>query len=609
VPGIIPDSVLEQIRQANDVVEVISSYFPLKRRGAGFWAVCPFHKEKTPSFQANPQKQIWHCFGCGAGGNVFTFVMKYEGLDFPAAVRRLAERAGITLAFADAPGAPDRGLKERLLRLHEEVAAWFHQQLLREPAAAHARDYLAGRGVDAATIKTWQLGWAPEGWDHLLRWAARRQYQTDLLETAGLILRSDRAESRLYDRFRNRLMFPIRDEQGRVIAFSGRILVDAPNQPKYVNSPETPIFQKSRVLFALDRAKRPILDARCAVVCEGQFDTISCHANGLAHVVAPQGTALTDQQARILKRYVDEVVLMFDADEAGQQAAIRSADALLAAGLALRVVTLPGDHDPDSFLRAEGPDRLAALIGAAPGFLTFLLDRLAREHDFASDRGKVAATRTVVEWLQKIPSPVLQATFLRQAAARLEVPESALAAEVRQARSRPRGAPPADPEPPTAAATADGSPAEEWLLRLIITDDRALVPVADRLNPAWLSGSTAAELIRQALQLHQAGSWSGTPSLLNRAPSEAVSRLLSRLLLEPALTSDQHAGAVTDCLGALERQWVQGQWRDLHRQLAQPGLSREKLVSLQQRVLDLRRVLDHSDRLSSLNSTSPQDQA
>ena len=233
-----------------------------------------------------------------------------------------------------------------------------------------------------------------------------------------------------YDRFRGRLMFPICDEQGRAVGFSGRILTDAKDQPKYVNSPETPIFQKGRILFALDKAKRAIIEEKYAIVCEGQVDTISCHEAGIENVVAPQGTALTEQHARILKRYAEEVVLMFDADEAGQNAIVRSAEPLWDAGVIIRVAVLPEGHDPDSFIKAFGAEKLKELIGKTPSFFVYLLDRLSRQHDPHSDRGKLQIARQMAEWLARIPTPILLATYAQQTARRLDISEDVLRKEV-----------------------------------------------------------------------------------------------------------------------------------------------------------------------------------
>ena len=320
---------LERIRAASDIVDVIGSCLPLKKAGANFTALCPFHKEKTPSFNVNPHRQIFHCFGCHKGGDVFTFVKEFENIGFVDAVRRLAERAKIPLEFDSHPGEQQsRHLKDQLLQIHDQIATRWQNCLANEAAGQLARDYLAKRGVSAEAVKLFRLGAAPPSWDDTVNWAKSKNYELPLVEKAGLILRKEETGN-YYDRFRGRLMFPICDEQGRVVAFSGRVLPGDDSPAKYVNSPETPIFTKSKIFFGLDKSKRAILDAGFAIVCEGQLDLIACFMAGVQNIVAPQGTAFTDQHARILKRYVDEVVLCFDSDEAGQNAAVRSLDHLL----------------------------------------------------------------------------------------------------------------------------------------------------------------------------------------------------------------------------------------------------------------------------------------
>jgi len=579
----IPEHILDQIRQANDVVEVIGTYLPLKRKGTGYWTLCPFHKEKTPSFQVNPQKQIWHCFGCGAGGNVFRFLMQYEGLEFIDAVRRLAERVGIPLALEDAPHALTRSEKDMLLALHEAAANFFHHNLLQEKFAEPARAYLNQRQISLATAKKWRLGYSPDSWDALLEWAKSKEFTPNQLETAGLAVRGHRG---LYDRFRGRLMFPICDEQGRPVAFSGRILTDAQDQPKYVNSPETPIFQKGKILFALDKAKRSILDEKFAIVCEGQIDAISCHEAGITNVVAPQGTALTEQHARILKRYTDEIVLMFDADAAGKKAAHRSADALLAAGLVIRVAVLPGDHDPDSFVKEAGADALRKLIADAPGFFAYLLDGLLREHNPRSDRGKLHIAQQVVAFTAKVSNAVLRSACIRETAERLDLPETALLAELKKHKSHLHAAP--VPETvPTEAMPAP--PAEELLLQMMLMDDRAIALAEQRLDRQWLSPSRAAALIGDILADRH---WAGPESFLNRLKDEEASRLVSALLMRPPGRGEPVTIAA-DCLATLERTWLEGESRRLRKSLTQKGLTAPEILEIQGRILDLRRRMDH----------------
>src|ERR1051325_8672915 len=380
--GLFSSATLEQIRAASDIVDVIGSYLPLKRAGANFVALCPFHKEKSPSFNVNPHRQIFHCFGCHKGGDVFTFVKEYESLDFVEAVKRLADRAKIPLEYEQGAGGPEtKHLKDTLLQIHEQITQRWQNCLANEAAGQVARDYLKKRGVSDEAIKLFRLGAAPDSWDDTVNWAKSKGHDLALVEKAGLIiqrtedrgqrtdgggqnLESENPDSgvrppvsdfrRYYDRFRGRLMFPICDEQGRVIGFSGRVLSGDEKTAKYVNSPETPIFTKGKVFYGLDKSKRALLDAQFAVVCEGQLDLIACFMAGVQNIVAPQGTAFTPDHARILKRYVDEVVLCFDSDTAGQQAAVRVLDGLLAAGLAIRVATIPAPHDPDSFIKEHG---------------------------------------------------------------------------------------------------------------------------------------------------------------------------------------------------------------------------------------------------------------
>src|SRR6266487_5270317 len=324
--GTISPSALEQIRAASDIVDVIGGYLPLKRAGANFVTLCPFHKEKSPSFNVTPHRQIFHCFGCHKGGDVFTFVQEYESLSFVEAVRQLADRANIPLEFDQQPGQQQvRHLKETLLQIHEQITQRWQNALDNEAGGQIARDYLARRGVSAEAVKLFRLGYAPDLWDDTVNWAKSKGHEPGLVEKAGLILHKE-GGGNFYDRFRGRLIFPICDEQGRVIAFSGRVLASDEKTAKYVNSPETPIFTKSKVFFGLDKSKRAVLDAGFALVCEGQLDLIACFMAGVQNIVAPQGTAFTADHARIIKRYVDEVVLCFDSDEAGQNAAVRSLD-------------------------------------------------------------------------------------------------------------------------------------------------------------------------------------------------------------------------------------------------------------------------------------------
>ncbi|MCG3149475.1 MAG: DNA primase [Verrucomicrobiae bacterium] len=594
--GRISAQIIEQVRHANDVVDVIGAYFPLKKAGVNYRALCPFHKEKTPSFNVNPSKQMWKCFGCGAGGDVFKFVMQYENLDFIDAVRRLAEKAGIKIEVEDAGATQHRGEKELLLKLHEEVSAYFQENL----KAGIAQRYLEKREISREVARKWRIGYSTESWDGLLQWAAGKKYQPELLEAAGLAIRTE--EGRVYDRFRGRLMFSICDEQGRVIGFSGRILTDDKDQPKYVNSPETAIFQKGRVLFALDRAKRSIIEEKFAILCEGQIDTIACHEAGLTNVVAPQGTALTDQHARILRRYAEEVVLMYDADEAGQKAIIRSAEPLWEAGMAMRVAVIPGKDDPDSFIKTQGAEKLKELITNGGSFFIYLLEWLTKHHDPNTERGKLQIARQMAEWLVRLPSPVLVAKYAQETTLRLQIAGTSIEQEVlklRQQRSpRPVVEPvPAVPEDLAEIELEPNQPAETLLLQLMLTDVRIVDLALERLESEWLTRSVAAQLIERVLQLHRDGHWDGPNTLMNEADDDDASKLAAELVVKPAPSQNLDAAA-TDCLGAMERVWVERRLRELRNQLSHTDLNSEQRDKILREVLDLQPKLRNIPALS-----------
>jgi DNA primase len=457
--GTIPSETIEQIAAANDIVEIIGSYFPLKRAGANFKALCPFHQEKTPSFTVSPSRQTFHCFGCGAGGSVFRFVVDYEHVDFPTAVRKLAARAGIAVAEkSGGRGAGDeerqRELRQRLLKLHAEAAQCFHENLIKREVGKAAREYLRSRGITVEIAKRWQLGYAPDEWDAFGSWARSRGYDVRDLIASGLVKVKDDSDSTgsqrsvivqrtahataSYDRFRDRIMFPICNDVGEVIAFSGRLLQDEEGAAKYLNSPETALFRKGSVLFGLDKSKRGLIEADCAVVCEGQLDLISLFESGITNVVAPQGTAFTEAQARILKRFVNEVVLCFDADAAGQKAAERSLDALLQNDLIVRVAEMPAGEDPDSLVRREGKTAFEKRIADARDFFDYWIERETANVDLNSLSAKMEVARTVAETVSHVHDPVMRGEVINKISARLAVSASAFAALVpKQVRKGP----------------------------------------------------------------------------------------------------------------------------------------------------------------------------
>lgn len=453
----ITESVIEEIKARVDLADLISSYgIAVKHAGGSVKACCPFHNEKTPSFNINTTKGFYHCFGCGESGDAIKFVQKQEGLSFVEAVKKLAGQCGIEITEREDPEA---GLRKRLYALMAELAQFYHRCLDRTREAQIARDYLESRDLAGAAKDDFLIGYAPSGVATILTWAEKYGYTVAELEAAGVVKGPDpsRPGDRGYHRFGGRLMFPVRDKQGRVVAFSGRQLVEKKNSGKYVNSPATPIFRKSNVLFGFDRAARNIASAphREAIVCEGQIDTIRLHVSGFPVAVASQGTAFTEEHARMLKRVADAALLVFDDDAAGHKATVATAALLLAQELPVRVVSLPGGDDPDSFLRTKGADAFRRLTEAAESIVSFQcrVER-AKERDPKSIDAVARMSKAVLNTLSACPNAILRASLVDEAARLLGLPAAALTEELERlktsAAAKPafrRGAPSAPPVP------------------------------------------------------------------------------------------------------------------------------------------------------------------
>lgn len=587
--GIIPTAVLDRIRSANDIVEIIGAALPLKRAGANFVALCPFHREKTPSFSVNPHKQIFYCFGCHKGGDVFNFVREYENLSFMEAVRRLAERAHIPLEFEFEQGqAKTQFLKDTLLKIHEQIAQRWQTALSNDAAAQTARDYLSRRGVSEEAVRLFRIGYAPDTWDDTLNWGRGKGYDAVVLAQAGLVIPREGGSGH-YDRFRGRLMFPICDEQGRVIGFSGRILSGDEKTAKYVNSPETPIFTKGRVIYGLDKTKRALLETGRAIVCEGQLDLIACFMAGAKNVVAPQGTALTADHCRILKRYVDEVILCFDADPAGQNAALRALDDLLQSGLAIRVAVLPAPHDPDSLIKEKGAAAFQECIQKAVGFFDFLLDRLCATHDPATDRGRLAILAGMSEALLKTGNAVLIDNHAQKTALRLGVSPEAVRAEFQKARL-PRQRKTAEETFPDAAGTGESGPgpADFWLLRLLLLDDDLVPWAAAHIRPEWIQHQGIRRIVERRFQAAAEGTWNGVASLLGEFPDSGMQQLITRAVSETRSLNNR-AEQIQQIGQRLRDQTIRNELARLTAQLGNPSLSDEERQKLLLRQQELRR--------------------
>ncbi|MGN0852066.1 MAG: DNA primase [Kiritimatiellia bacterium] len=438
----IPQSTIEEIRNRTDLAELVASYgIQIRRMGGSYKCCCPFHHEKTPSFVVHPDQGYYHCFGCGETGDAFKFVQKQEGLTFVEAVKKLAQQCGVTI---EEKADPQAGLRRRLYALLAQLSDFYHRCLRQAAEAEGARRYLASRRLPDDVVDSFRIGYAPAGSAPILTWAKKYGFADEELYAAGVLARPRRAGEPPYHPFGGRLMFTICDRQGRPVAFSGRILDAAKSPRKYVNSPETPVFRKSNILFGLDKAAAHIVKSpgREAIVCEGQIDLIRCHCSGFANAVASQGTAFTEEHARILKKCADAVVLVFDADEAGQKAAVRSGGEFLAEGMPVRVATLPAGEDPDSLLRDRGPEAFRACLDKAESVTRFQVRTLlAKEDNPASIDAVARVGRAALETLAKCPSSLIRASLMKDAADMLGVPVSALEEDLALIlRKRPRPA-------------------------------------------------------------------------------------------------------------------------------------------------------------------------
>ena len=586
--GLFSSNTLEQIRAASDIVDVIGSYLPLKRAGANFVALCPFHKEKTPSFNVNPHRQIFRCFGCHKGGDVFTFVKEYENIDFVDAVKRLADRAKIALEYDQAPGQQEsRHIKDTLLQIHEQIAQRWHNCLLNEAAGQVARDYLAKRGVSAEAIKLFRLGAAPEIWDDSVNWAKSKNHDLAIVEKSGLIIRKEETGN-YYDRFRGRLMFPICDEQGRVIGFSGRVLSGDEKTAKYVNSPETPIFTKSKVFFGLDKSKRAILEAEFAIICEGQLDLIACFMGGVQNIVAPQGTAFTDQHARILKRYINEVVLCFDSDEAGQNAAVRSLDHLLSSGLAVRVAVVPSPHDPDSFIKANGGEAFRKLIEDADGFFDYYLKRLCATNETSTDKGRQAVLQGMAEAVHKTHNSVLIDAFAQKTALRLGVSSDAVRAEFKKlSRATSTTSEKSEQELEEAPEPERPSTHEFWLLKLIFLNEDLIEWCATNVDPNWIQNPPARQIVARRIEVHRDATWVSLGGFLGDCETAELRNLITEAAIEdrPIPNPQQQ---LLDVTLRLRNQFIDRQLAVSIHQANQPEISDDARVELLKQQQELR---------------------
>ena len=404
----IPEHIIEQIKESNDIVDVVSSYISLTRKGQNYWARCPFHQEKTASFSVSPSKQIYHCFGCGAGGNVVNFVMTYEKLTFPETLHMLAERSGINLdEYSYRPTEEEKSISSHLFELHK-LAIDIYEKALASPAGKTAREYLIKRGFEEKTLQEFHVGFAPDSWDTLLKAARVKKIEKSVLDDSGLIITSE--NNKQYDRFRNRIMFPIFDLHGNPVGFGGRVISGDEKEMKYMNSPETPIYHKSRILYGLHKSRDEIRKTDTVLIVEGYMDLLQLWQNDFRNIIAGSGTAFTPDHARIIRRFAEKAVLCYDGDEAGQKAAVKAGLMLAPRGIVCKILKLPPKEDPDSYVRQVGSEAFSEIINNTVDFIPFLESLINPLRLTPARRSE--AVRRLLEQLGDFSDPVIEEMFL-----------------------------------------------------------------------------------------------------------------------------------------------------------------------------------------------------
>lgn len=437
----ISDNILDEIQNRCDITEIISGYIPLKKAGRNFKANCPFHHEKTASFVVSPDKQIFHCFGCGSGGDVFSFIMKQERMDFPEAVRFLGDKVGLKVETeVKANYSQEGSFTGSLYRINELAEKYFQQNLLNpnDRQAQSALSYLHKRGLEKSAIENFHIGLAVDKWDGLLNFLVKNGISPDLMLKSGLIVKN--STGKIYDWFRNRIMFPICNSQGKRIGFGGRVWDALPgpilaNQPKYVNSPETEVYKKSKILFGFNQSKKFIIDKDYCIVVEGYLDVIIPFESGIKNIVASCGTALTSDHARIIKRYTHNVVIVFDADDAGQEATLRSLDLLIEEGLNVRIVRLEPGSDPDSFVRKYGAEKFQNLVDQASSLFDYKLNRLSSKFNKTVPEEKARIAASMLETIDKIKNAILRSTYIKKLSESLALKEEILFSELKKIKT------------------------------------------------------------------------------------------------------------------------------------------------------------------------------
>jgi DNA primase len=571
--GFIDEAVLDDILGRADIVEIISSYIPLKKSGRNFKACCPFHREKTASFMVSADKQIYHCFGCGAGGNAFNFLMQYERMEFPEAVEFLARKTGVVLPERRTASPQASGAVTQIYKLNE-IAAEFYGSALRSGAGTAAHRYLEARGITPETARIARLGYAAAGWDALVRHLASKKIDPGLAEKAGLVLAGTNG---LYDRFRNRIVFPITDVKSMVIGFGARVMDQS--LPKYINSPETPVYVKGNHLYGLNLAKDEIKREDRVIVVEGYLDCIVPFQAGMRNIVASLGTALTPHQVRLLKRYTHNVCLVYDGDTAGQAASIRSLDIFVDEGVNLTIAVLPAGHDPDSFVRKNGIARFRELVDNADTVFDFKLDFLSARLKPDQIEGKAAVIADMLPTINRFKDAVIRSEYIRKLSGALDVKETALLEEL--AKIKPGGRP-GDTAADVPYRKTAINPTEQLLIKLMLEETAVIDQLRDTLDPDDFQDSRTAKIVQLMLDMTANGIRVSPHVILNHLGSDDTLRLICESTFLPDVPENEKKIVIEDCIKRLKNTRTTARKQRLQAQIkkAQDSGDHELLNSL-----------------------------
>jgi len=544
----IPENILNEIQDKCDIVEIISGYISLKSAGRNFKACCPFHHEKTPSFIVSPDKQIYHCFGCNSGGNVFNFIKEYEKMDFIDAVKMLAEKTGVKLPEYRKSDDQDASIVSTIYSVNDIAANYYSNILEKLSPSSEPRKYILKRGLDASVIKKFRLGFADSSWKGLLDYLAGRGIKQDMIFQAGLVTRGK--ENSYYDLFRNRIVFPIFDVRDRVIGFGARVMDET--LPKYINSPETAVYKKGQHLYGLNIAKTSIKERNFAIITEGYLDVMTCHQYGANNAIASLGTALTIEQVRLLKRYTHNAVMLYDSDQAGEMASIRGLDLLLEEGMNVKIATLEKGHDPDSFLRKFGKEKFDAAIKGSKSLFTYKLDILNARFDSREPESKAEIIKEMLSTIHRVKNAIVKAEYIKLLSQELSVKEDAVWEELKKIKTRPESRATSD-ERRNICQPIDISPAEQILARLMLEDMNIVKTVRDELKPSDFRNNDIRNIIETLFSIKDHDGAIDIRRLMNSMAERVPQNVISRIVNEDVDIKDKEKN-VCDCIMAIKKE-------------------------------------------------------